>query len=122
MSLEGSFEPRDRVYFSNVLRKTVPYDRRTNRERTRSQGGPCARNCQQTRVARTQGTFRLVTVYEAGQVCGLLGSSDLVCQRGDLEGNSFPDREPVQFLQYRRDVFVSTTANYQASQCVLSTL
>ena len=96
--------------------------RRTNRERMKSQGGPCARNSQQTRVARTQGTFRFVTVYEAGQVCGLLGSSDLVCQRGDLEGNSFLDREPVQFLQCRRDVFISTTANYQASQCVLSTL
>ena len=76
--------------------------------------------CQQTRVALTQSTFRFITVYEAGQICGLLGCSDLVCQRVDLEGDSFPDREPVQFLQYRRDVFVSTTADYQASQCVLS--
>ena len=54
-----------------------------------------------------------VTVNEAGQVSGLLGYSDLVCQRGDLEGDSFPDREPVQFLQYyMNDVFITTTANY----------
>ena len=86
------------------------------------QGGPCARNCQQTRVARTQGTLRFITVYEVGQIYGLLGCSDLVCQRGNFGGDSFPDREPEQFLQYRRDVFISTTADYQMSQCVLSTL
>ena len=88
----------------------------------KGQGGLGARNCQQTGIARTQGTFRFVTVNEAGQICGLLGCFDLMCQRGDLEGDSFPDREPVQFLQYRRDVFISTTANCQASQCVLSSL
>ena len=74
------------------------------------------------RVARTQGTFRFVTVYEAGKISGLPGCSDFVCQRGYLEDDSFPDREPLQFLQYRRDVFISTTANYQASQCVLISL
>ena len=96
MSLEGSFEPRNWVYFSNVLRKTVPYDWRTYRERTRGQGGPCARNCQQTRVAQTQGTFRFVTVYEVGQISGLLGCSDLVCQRGDLEGGTSTCFKPWQ--------------------------
>ena len=77
MSLEGLLESRDWVYFSNILRKTVPYDRRAYRERARGQGGSCTRNCQETRVARTQGTFRFVTVYETGQISGLLGCSDL---------------------------------------------
>ena len=48
---------------------------------------------------------RFVTVYETGQISGLLGCSDLMCHCGDLEDDSFPDREPVQFLQYRSDVF-----------------
>ena len=53
---------------------------------------------------------------ETDQISGLMGCSDLACQRGDLEDDSFPNREPVQFLQlYRSDVFIATTADYQAS-------